>query len=200
MIDTVIFDYGNTLVEFSEASLAASYAENAEDAALLTEVFFSRDYWQRLDEGTLTHADWIASAKKRLPEGLHPILERIADTWYYRLPPIEGMATLVRDLKARGVRLYLLSNISNAFAEHIGDFPLLSLFDGAICSAVYKVAKPDPAIYQILIDRYALATNGCVFVDDREDNLAAAAEFGITPYLFDGDVDKLRAYLESVLA
>ncbi len=199
MIDSVIFDYGNTLVRFSEEELAATYAENAGDATLLCNVFFSREYWQKLDEGALTHEEWINAAQKRLPERLHPTLQAIADTWYYRLPEIEGMTELVKTLKERGVKLYLLSNISNAFAEHISDFPLLSLFDGIICSAVYKAAKPDPRLYEILISRYKLATSSCVFIDDRKDNLDAAAQFGITPYLFDGDAEKLKNYLDSIL-
>ena len=200
MIDTLIFDYGNTLVRFCEPELAATYTDSPEDAALLCEVFFSREYWQKLDEGKLTHEEWIASAKGRLPERLHPTLHEIAATWYYRLPAIDGMAELVKKLKARGVKLYLLSNISRAFAEHISEFPLLLLFDGLICSAVYEVAKPDPAIYRMLIDTYKLATNGCVFVDDRQENLDAAAKFGIHPYLFDGDAAKLSTYLDTVLA
>lgn len=199
MIDTLIFDYGNTLVRFSERELAATYTESAEDITLLTDIFFSREYWQRLDEGTLTHGEWITLAKKRLPEHLHPLLTEIADTWYYRLPEIKGMAELVKKLKSRGIKLYLLSNISNAFAAHIDDFPLLSLFDGIICSAVYQTAKPESKIYEILIDTYKLATSGCLFVDDREDNLDAAAKFGIHTYLFDGDADKLSQYLDTVL-
>ena len=200
MINTVIFDYGNTLVRFSKKELAESYTENDEDAALITDLFLSDEYWQKLDEGTLTHEAWIAAAQKRLPERLHPLLQTIADTWYYRLPEIEGMAELVKRLKARGIKLYLLSNISNAFAAHIADFPLLALFDGIVCSAVYQTVKPEPRLYEILIDTYRLATNSCIFIDDRQDNLDAAAKFGITPYLFEGDASKLSAYLDTVLA
>lgn len=199
MIHTVIFDYGNTLVRFKESELAESYTKDPADADLILSVFLAREYWQKLDEGTLTHEEWIDSAKKRLPEHLHDTLYEIANSWYYRLPEIEGMTALVHKLKAKGVKLYLLSNISKAFAAHIEEFPLLSLFDGIVCSGMEECAKPEEEIYKILIDRYHLATNGCIFIDDRQDNLDTAAKFGITPYLFDGNAQKLEAYLDTVI-
>ena len=199
MIDTVIFDYGNTLVTFKEDELVKTYTKNPDDAKILLNVFLAPEYWQKLDAGTLTHDEWLKAAKKRLPDHLYPIAVELSNTWYYRLPDIEGMAELVKSLKARGVKLYLLSNISKAFAEHISDFPLLSLFDGIVCSGVEQAAKPERKIYEILIERYHLATNSCVFIDDRQDNLDTAAEFGIRPYRFDGDAAKLSAYLNKIL-
>jgi len=77
MIRNVIFDYGNTLVRFHEGELAKSYTKNPEDATLIEEIFFSREYWSRLDEGTLTHEEWQSSGHSTLlfhgrhPSGLH---------------------------------------------------------------------------------------------------------------------------------
>lgn len=199
MIRNVIFDYGNTLVRFHEGELAKSYTKNPEDATLIEEIFFSREYWSRLDEGTLTHEEWLACGQERLPAHLHKLLPEIMSSWYYRLPGIEGMASLVHGLKERGVGLYLLSNISLAFAERIREFPILSLFDGIVCSAVYHVTKPDPRIYRILLDTYRLRAEECLFVDDRADNIEAARSLGITGYLFDGDSERLKTTLEDLL-
>lgn len=199
MIRNVIFDYGNTLVRFHEGELAKSYTDNPEDATLIEEIFFSREYWSRLDEGTLTHEEWLARGQERLPAHLHKLLYEIMSSWYYRLPEIEGMAPLVRELKNRGVGLYLLSNISLAFAERIHEFPILSLFDGIVCSAVHHVTKPAPKIYRILLDTYRLRAEECLFVDDRADNIETARSLGIMGYLFDGDSEKLRKTLEGLL-
>ncbi|MBQ7364816.1 MAG: HAD family phosphatase [Clostridia bacterium] len=197
MITTVIFDYGNTLVRFCEKELAALYTDTPEDAQLIETVFFDRYYWSRLDEGTLSHKNWIADAAKRLPPHLHPTLQTIADTWYYRLPAIDGMEALVKKLHRRGTKLYLLSNISKAFSERIGEFPLFSLFDGIICSADYRVTKPDTRLYKILLDTYALTAEECLFIDDRADNIEAAERLGIHGYLFDGDAKTLAQYLDT---
>lgn len=199
MITAVIFDYGNTLVRFKEDELARSYTDSEEDAAKIEQIFFDRFYWSRLDEGTLSHEDWIEDAAKKLPEHLHALLPEIANSWYYRLPEIDGMTELVRTLHEKGVKLYLLSNISNAFAERIHEFPLFSLFDGIVCSAVHKVTKPDEAIYQILINTYGITPDEAIFVDDREDNIRAANALGIHGWLFDGDAARLSRYLEDIL-
>lgn len=199
MINTVIFDYGNTLARYDQEELGRMYAANPEDASLLCEVAFSRYYWDRLDEGTLSNDEWIADAKKHLPPHLQALVPIIATTWHKRLPIIDGMQALVDSLRHRGVKLYLLSNISEFFYEHHHEIEILKDFDGILCSATVKAVKPNPEIYEILIDRYHLATNSCVFIDDRQDNLDAAAAFGIHTYLFDGDADRLSRYLDTVL-
>ena len=47
-----------------------------------------------------------------------------------------------------------------------------------------KVVKPEPEIYRLLIDRYGLKPEECVFLDDTEKNLPMAREFGIHTILF----------------
>ncbi len=199
MLHTVIFDYGNTLVHVKERELVATYTDDPDAIEALVEVFFSRVYWDRLDEGTLSHDDWIADAKTKLPPALHPLLPTIAATWFERLPVIEGMDKLVSELHAGGIKLYLLSNISKIFSEHRNEIAILKDFDGILCSADHQVTKPAPAIYQLLIDRFSLSTNGCLFVDDKQENLDAAEAFGIKTYRFDGDVAAFRAFLEANL-
>ena len=199
MITTVIFDYGNTLAHYDQRELSLTYADNEEDAAILGDVLFSRYYWDRLDDGSLSDKDWIADAKHRLPPHLHKTAEEVAKTWHHALPIIDGMPDIVSDLHRRGIKLYLLSNISRSFDAHKGEIEILRDFDGYLCSATIGVVKPDPKIYETLIRRYHLATNSCLFVDDRQENLDAAAKFGIHTYLFDGDSQKFAAYLETVL-
>ena len=200
MITTVIFDYGNTLVRFREDELARSYTDSEEDAAKIEQIFFDRFYWSRLDEGTLTHEDWIEDAAKKLPEHLHALLPEIANSWYYRLPEIDGMHDLVVDLKNQyGVKLVLLSNIADYFADHISEFPILSHFDGYVLSGVCKRVKPRPEIFAYLCEQFDLVPSETVFVDDNPANIAGARDFGINAYLFDGDSARLRAYLDQVI-
>ena len=67
--------------------------------------------------------------------------------------------------------------------------------DGGILSYQEKTVKPEPEIYQRLLERYGLVPEECVFLDDLEENLAAAAKFGIHTVLFTGKeaaVEELR--------
>ena len=111
-----------------------------------------------------------------------------------------GMPELVRTLKARGdVRLFLLSNISRYFADHADEIPALAYFDACVFSAVCGTVKPGPAIFAHLCEKYGLLPEESLFVDDNPANVSGAEAYGIAGYLFDGDVARLRAYLDMVL-
>ena len=60
----------------------------------------------------------------------------------------------------------------------------LEYVDGGILSYRDGVIKPDPAIYRLLLDRYSLNPEECVFLDDIQKNLDAAKAFGIHTILF----------------
>ena len=56
--------------------------------------------------------------------------------------------------------------------------------DGGILSYREKLIKPNPQIYETLIERYSLVPEKCVFLDDTEKNLKEAEKFGIHTILF----------------
>jgi 2-haloacid dehalogenase len=58
-------------------------------------------------------------------------------------------------------------------------FPFLDLLDGIVVSGDEGVIKPDPRIFRILLDRYRLAANESVFIDDNPKNAHAASALGI---------------------
>ncbi|MBR6759632.1 MAG: HAD family phosphatase [Alistipes sp.] len=98
---------------------------------------------------------------------------------------IEPTAELIRDLKAAGYKLYVLSNMSHEFIAYLRQKEVYAYFDGEVVSCEEGVVKPDPAIYRTLIDRYSLDVEQTMFIDDRRENVEVAASFGITPFHFD---------------
>ncbi len=64
------------------------------------------------------------------------------------------------------------------------DYPeIFSLFDGIVFSCIAQARKPDPAIFQYLLDTYALSSHECIFLDDQEKNTNAAGLLGMTAIL-----------------
>ena len=59
------------------------------------------------------------------------------------------------------------------------DIPFLSGFDGIVVSGDERLLKPDPAIYRLLLDRYGLEAEDCVFIDDSKANVEGAREVGM---------------------
>lgn len=200
MLKNVVFDFGQVLVHFEPSYMVGKYVTDATDAAQISEVLFDRLYWDRLDAGTISDEEVIEESCKRLPPRLHEVTAQIYYNWIYHLPPMNGMEELVRNLKEKGVRLCLLSNISTYFAAHAGEIPILSHFDSCIFSAVCGHVKPSREIFAYLCKSCELKPEETLFVDDNAANIAGAEKYGIQGYLFDGNADSLRAYLAPLLA
>lgn len=199
MIKNVVFDFGQVLVHFQPAYMVAKYVNNKTDADLLEEVLFDRLYWDALDAGTITDEEMLSAVKTRIPPHLWDIAEEIYANWIYNIPEIEGMAALVQDVKEKyGKPIFLLSNISKFFADHADESPILRLFENCVFSAVCGKVKPNRDIFEHLCQTYSLIPEETLFIDDSPKNIAGAENFGICGYLFDGDVNKLRAYIENL--
>lgn len=195
MIKNIIFDFGQVLVRFDPHYMVTRFIEDGVDAALLESVLFDRLYWDPLDAGTITDEEVMRLSYARLPERLHEVAGKIYYSWIYNIPEIDGMRELLTELRERGYKLYLLSNICTYFAAHSDEIPILKLLDGCIFSGCEGVVKPEVAIFERLLSRFSLNADECIFVDDRALNIEGGERAGIRGYLFDGDVNKLRCYL-----
>ncbi|MBE6763184.1 MAG: HAD family phosphatase [Ruminococcaceae bacterium] len=200
MIRNIIFDFGNVLARFEPREMAAMFVSDPQDIELLTETVFDRLYWNEADAGTITDEETKTAFCARLPERLHDVACDIYDAWPTLLPPVEGMTALVQELKAQGYPLYLLSNISNKFADEYRDIPslaqLFSLFDGLVFSAPIGLVKPHCEIFEHLLTRFSLNAEECVFIDDSQNNIDGCEAVGIHGILFDGDAAALRKTLK----
>ena len=94
-------------------------------------------------------------------------------------------ANLVEELKDRGYNLYVLSNMSREYIDFLRKLPVFRYFDKQIISCEEQLVKPEREIYELLLSRYGLNPAETIFVDDRKENVEAAAELGIVPFHFD---------------
>ena len=196
----LIFDFGQVLAHFEPSYMVGVYVTDSDDSELLQEVVFDRLYWDRLDAGTITNEETMESIKARLPRRLWDVANTIYYSWIYNIPEMEGMRELILHVKETyKVDTYLLSNISHYFADHAHEIPILSLIDHPVYSSKCCFVKPSAEIYRYICATYGLTPSECLFVDDRADNVEAAERMGIHGYLFDGDTEKLRAYLDEIL-
>ena len=106
--------------------------------------------------------------------------------------PVEGMAEVVDEVLNRGFHVYLLSNAGLWLSRRRDFIPCLERFHGVMFSADEGLVKPDPRLYGRLMERYGLKPDECFFIEDREDNLQAAAALGWRTHRFLGDVQALK--------
>jgi len=195
----VVFDLGGVVLTWDPAAILHSVLTEAGPRDVVRREVFEHDDWQELDRGTLSPD--IAQARFAARTGLSPhdigrLMDRVAPS----LTPIAQTLDLIRRIKARGHRLFCLSNMhlqSIRYLEQQYDF--WHLFDGIVISSYIHMIKPEPEIYTHLLTKHNLRPDETVFIDDLQVNLDAAAEQGIRTVRFVSPHDCescLRAVLE----
>ena len=193
MIRNIVFDMGQVLIHFDRDYFIRRLGITGEDATLLmNEVFLSLE-WARLDRGSLTDEEAVASVCQRLPARLHQAAEKLICQWDRPLLPMEGTYELVEELKNRGYGIYLLSNACFRQHEYWPRIPCSRFFDGTFISCDVKRVKPEQEIYELFFRRFALRPEECFFVDDTPQNIEGAFRCGMAGAVFHGDVQELRA-------
>lgn len=189
----VIFDMGNVLMRFDGPYFAGLFTSTPEDARLLNEALFGSPSWVLLDSGTVTHETVERVAAAHLPERLHPNLHECMAHWSEHSTPLKGTNELAARLKGEGYGIYVLTNASTRVRQQLDHMPAWPCVDGCVVSGIERLMKPDPAIYQLLCERYDLDPATCLFVDDNADNCVGARVAGMRALHFTGDVAALEA-------
>lgn len=118
--------------------------------------------------------------------------EHFADT---KTGPVPGTGAIVDELLDAGVPLYALTNFHDVLFERARHMvPQLPRFTGIVVSGEEHLAKPEPEIYRVLLERYGLDASRTLFVDDSPANVEGARAVGMRAHLFVG-AGRLRAEL-----
>ena len=195
IMNTLIFDMGGVLIRWEpEYFIRREEIADPADAALLMDAIYKSPEWPLQDMGELDEAGVEAAALKKLPHRLHAVAHRLI--WEWPLEPIPMMANLLKQLKADGFKLYLLSNASVRQPEYWPQISGHEYFDGTVISALEKCVKPGETIFKLLLNRYGLKSSDCIFIDDMPRNVKGAEAVGIRGIRFTGDVEALRLAIE----
>lgn len=194
MIRHLIYDFGAVLVDWDPRRLYVPYfGDEARADWFLTEIC-PYEWNAQVDAGR--------SPKEVTEErvALFPEWEKEIRMYYGRWiemmgGEIPGMRALVQDLKARGYGVYGLTNWSRETFPLVRDrYPVFGLLDGYVVSGEEMTMKPDPALYRILLDRFGLKGEECLFIDDNPRNAAGGESLGIRGIVFH-DAEQLRTEL-----
>lgn len=135
--------------------------------------------WPKLDLGLESDEDILEQFVAHTPE-LEQEIRLVFSDLSTIVREYEGSVDWIESLKARGYHTYYLSNYGERIRREASkELSFLSHMDGGIMSYTVHLAKPDPAIYQTLLDRYGLKAEECVFLDDTVRNVEAAQALGI---------------------
>ena len=189
MIDTIIFDVGRVLVNWDYESYLKRFAFGPEKTKAITAATFESPYWRQFDRGILTPEEIVkgfCSLASEYTEEIKEVFAHCEET----ITPLPYAESWVRSLKEKGYRLYILSNYSGDLFERTKEkMPFLPYMDGTLFSYTCHLTKPEPEIYQHLIQKFSLTPDRCVFLDDTKANVEAAEQAGIHGIHFTGYED-----------
>jgi len=184
MIKAVIFDYGGVMKSSHPLSMdiATIYnisVEEVEKVKKITIPFFSllqrglineQEFWQKFSD----------AIKKPIPQNYKELLREIYEKTLVLFPE---MIEFVKKLKDKGIKTAVLSNITKFQAEIIRKNNGYKEFDVLVLSYEEKLEKPELNIYLSVIKKLGVEPEECVFIDDKEKNLAPAKSLGMKTVL-----------------
>ena len=189
----IIFDFGNVLVQWRPELVYTEYFGDEAKAWWFLRHVVDNEWRGRIDAGEST-AELTAELAGRFPEYREAI--ELFDQRYFDMltGEVPGMRELLEDVMQH-YEVYGLTNWSmETFPTARERFTILQKIDRYVVSAAERLIKPDPRLFQVLLDRYGLKAEECTFVDDNPDNVAAARKLGMQGIVFTG-ADDLRKQL-----
>jgi len=176
----VVFDLGGVLIEWDPRHLYRKLLAGDEAAVEHFLANVCTHEWNRGQDAGRSFAEGA-----RLLKAEHPDKAELIDAYRARFDemmpgPIAGSVEILAELRSRGTPLYALSNWSaETYKPAFERFDFLQWFQGIVISGEEGVIKPNPRIYEILIERFAIDPTRAVYIDDNPANAAAADRFGI---------------------
>ena len=197
-IDTIIFDVGGVLVDFTwwDYIKTLGFPE-----AFLNVIFTDQrvhDYWSEFDRGVLSYEEVRDLYHTAFPEW-HDELEKFLNEIDKCLEVYPYTGTLLSELGRRGYKLYILSNwpgfLYDRFAAR-GGMDFADLVDDAFWSYQHHLLKPDPAFFKKLIDKHGIDTRKAIFIDDIKKNTKVARDLGMLTIDFKDYPDLIKKLAE----
>ena len=180
-IRVLVFDMGGVLIHYRWKEMLCDYGLPMEEAVRVGQEIFNnpRNIWHEYDMATMSTDEVIAAYEEMFPEDAEVITWFIRHGEYMHVPRPKVWA-LVHRLKEAGWPMYLLSNYpEELFHKHTEYADVMQDLDGMVVSYTDHLSKPEPAIYESLLNKYNLTASECIFFDDRKENVEGARRCGM---------------------
>ena len=198
-IQAVIFDFGNVLLEWNPRLVYRRYFPNNEEGMeqFLHEVNFM--HWNEQQDKGRTFADGVAELSKQFPQ-YADLIQAYHDNWEHSIGRYFTVTVeIIKQLKRAGYSLYGLSNWSaETFPIAREKYDFFGLLDDIVISGEVGTIKPEPEIFEILLQKIGRPSKECLFIDDAIANIDQARKMGFatihfqSPEQLDSELHKLQ--------
>lgn len=185
-IKNIIFDFGGVLLDWNPRYFYKDiFTDESEMEYFLTEVCGHE--WNLKQDSGYTFAEVTKEFQEQFPEYRAEIALYLQNWEKMMGGEIVENTRLLEPLKTN-YRLFGLTNWSSeAFHVIFDKHPFFKYFEGIVVSGREKVVKPDKKIYELLLNRYGLAPDQSLFIDDNSGNIDAARELGFLTIHLNGN-------------
>ena len=190
----LIFDIGGVLLDWNPRHLYTQLFSGDLNAMehFLTEIDFYT--WNQEQDKGRPFADGVAELSARFPE-YADLIRAYDERWDESISgPIQSTVEILEPLKAKGYSLYGLTNWSDEKFQLVNHkYPFLNLFESVLVSGYVKMVKPDPAIFQMMLDWIGRPAEECIFIDDSSANVESAQKMGFQTIQYESTSQMLWA-------
>jgi HAD superfamily hydrolase (TIGR01509 family) len=202
MIKNIIFDIGNVILQFDIKEVIPNFTKKESEKQFIINNIINSPEWLQyslIDTGFISREQAIEIVEDRT----NHINDELIEKFWYRYNDYsfinDNVIDIIKELKEKDYKIYLLSNINSHTYNHIKDNKLFNLVDGYVFSYIEHQVKPYVGIYNTLLERYKLIPRECLFIDDNIKNIKTANELGIQgkkviPDNFESVVQTLKEY------
>jgi 2-haloacid dehalogenase len=183
-VRAVIFDLGGVILDWNPRYVYRHYFDTPEQIdSFLAEIDFAN--WNLQQDKGRPFAEGVAIQSAQYPHRAE-LIRAYHEHWAESVVgPIAGAVEIARALKASGYPLYALSNWSaETFPIARERYDCLDLFDAILISGDVHVVKPDPRIYELMLQRIGQPAAACLLIDDSPQNVSAAEHLGFSTIVF----------------
>lgn len=179
MIKNIILDVGMVLVDFCWQKVLTDLDITGEAFEAVANATVRTPEWNEFDRSVMTEEELLAGFKAKAP-GYQEQVQAFWDHMSGMIAQYPYAKTWIASLKEAGYQVYILSNYSKRTYEltRMDGLSFLPLTDGAVFSFETGHIKPEKEIYHIIMDKYGLLPEECLFIDDNAANLIYPKKIG----------------------
>ncbi len=189
-IKTIIFDFGGVILDIDPQITIKEFQKMGfKDVAKTNSKEFIEDIIRKFERGIYTPEVFRKKLKSFLD--LEVSDQKLDDAWNALIYDIPAERIEILEQVKKNYQMLLLSNSNEIHYDlYVRDLQLRfgyrefdELFDKAYFSFDMHLSKPDPEVYEFIINQHDLKPSQTLFIDDNEENIAAASKLGLKTYL-----------------
>lgn len=187
VIKTVLFDLDGVIRQWDPAMIAQAEADAGLRPGSFWPVAFEPELLRRAVTGHISDAEWRTETEARLRK-LYPEADaaHAVRLWSEAVGHVDGDVLQIVRMCRRHATVALVTNATSRLSDDLKRLQLTDEFDHVFNTSELGVAKPDEAVFQIVLRETDTLPEQAFFTDDDRNNVTAAARLGIHAHHYDG--------------